>query len=170
MRYYRFGIFEQTSGPDELRFFDPAGQLSASRELLADDVDRFIDEVERDYWIVSPDLQGLGQRLYRWLDGPASRWMSEARQPETGIQIDVAGRLRALPWELMFQGGVFLCTDPNAPCFPVRRVGTAKEEREVANRPLRILLMACSPQGVIPALDFEDEERRILEQTRHLGR
>lgn len=40
---------------------------------------------------------------------------------------------------------------------------------EPANRPLRVLFMACSPHDVRPVLDYEQEEAHILETTRRQG-
>ena len=38
---------------------------------------------------------------------------------------------------------------------------------EIANRPLRVLFMAASPEGVKPVLNFEAEESAILKATRN---
>lgn len=50
------------------------------------------------------------------------------------------------------------------PFTPVRRVaGDGAAEVEAANRPLRVLFMACSPLDVEPVLAFEREEGIILD-------
>ncbi|MDG4560930.1 MAG: CHAT domain-containing protein [Candidatus Competibacter sp.] len=41
-----------------------------------------------------------------------------------------------------------------------------RDSGQPANRPLRVLFMASSPENVLPVLDFETEEARILEATR----
>ncbi|MEW5766281.1 MAG: hypothetical protein AB1797_01470 [bacterium] len=64
------------------------------------------------------------------------------------IHIDVVERLRHLPWELLRKEGAFLCAHPYRPFTPVRRVSEKKDSFERANRPLRVLFMACSPEGV----------------------
>jgi hypothetical protein len=73
-----------------------------------------------------------------------------------------------LPWELLCADGAFLCANPLRPFTPVRRVGASRREPEPepANRPLRLLFMASSPEDVSPVLDFEREEQMILKATR----
>ncbi|MCP4662228.1 MAG: CHAT domain-containing protein [bacterium] len=166
MRHYRFEIFDQTSDHTLLRFYADA-RLLAERPVPAGDVDRLVDEVEAGYHGAARDLAELGGRLYAWLDG-RERWLATAREgpPGLALHVDVGHRLRHLPWELLFADGTFLCGLPNAPCTPVRRVADSAQPAEVRNRPLRVLLMACSPWDVEPELDFEREERLILEAGR----
>ena len=168
MREVRFEIFPQTSEQSLLRFYGPDGQMVGSRPLPKVEVDRFVAEVEAEYRTVSPDLAALGRRLYAWLDGPTERWLATARQGPPGLAIHIDGeeRLRHLPWELIQEGGAFLSALPASPLTPVRRVPAAGREIVVANRPLRLLLMACSPEGVLPVLEYEREEAMILEATR----
>ena len=177
MRQYRFDVLGQ-----KLRFFDPSGKMLGERELSAADIDNLVTEVEDGYRAASPSLAELGHRLFTWLDDPSKRWLAEARRGTPGLTIHIhvkekknndkkeeerEKKLRHLPWELLCEDGLFLCTTPAYPFTPVRRVGEGKDERtEPANRPLRALFMACSPEGVKPVLHFEDEEARILEATR----
>ncbi|MBL8250669.1 MAG: CHAT domain-containing protein, partial [Candidatus Competibacter sp.] len=49
---------------------------------------------------------------------------------------------------------------------PVRQVNGRCAPVQPANRPLRVLFMAAAPEDVVPVLDFETEEARILEATR----
>lgn len=79
------------------------------------------------------------------------------------LYIDGGERLRALPWELLFDES-FLSADPNQPVSPVRGVSPRVGPRLPAeNRSLRVLFMASSPVGVEPVLDFEKEEGALLE-------
>jgi CHAT domain-containing protein len=163
---YLLEVFPKTDRVTLLRFHGPGGLLG-QRELDAAAVQSFLDEVERDYRQAAYGLQGLGRRLHDWLDGPTERWLQQARGAGQGLalHIDVAGRLRHLPWELLCQAG-FLCGDLLRPFTPVRRVGRRGQPRPKANRPLRVLFMACAPEGVEPVLDFEAEERSLLEACR----
>jgi len=163
MRTYRFESFDSA----HLRFYDPDGRFIESRPLAG--ISEFIDEVETGYATVSPNLERLGRRLYEWLDGPTERWMEKVLPGPQGVavNVDVAEGLRHLPWELLMRDGVFLCANATRPFTPVRRVSQDTREVEPANRPLRVLFMACAPEHVDPPLDYEGEERVILEATRN---
>ncbi|HEX7242657.1 MAG TPA: CHAT domain-containing protein, partial [Longimicrobiaceae bacterium] len=160
-------VFSRTEDAATLRFYGTDGALVGTREL--DGLQGFIGEVEKGYRTRAPDLVSLGQRLYEWLDGPTERWLDGALPGPGGlaVHVDVAERLRHFPWELLLRDGSFLCDDVNRPFTPVRRVSRDAREVAPANRPLRVLLMACSPEGEEPVLDHEGEERMILEATRH---
>jgi CHAT domain/AAA ATPase domain len=56
---------------------------------------------------------------------------------------------------------------PFSPLPPVRTVTDQRLDTQTANRPLRVLFMATSPEDVKPLLNFEDEEGKILEATRN---
>lgn len=88
------------------------------------------------------------------------------------LRITAEQRLRHLPWELLAQQGTFLTVAGRAPLLPVRAVGTHAALTglvEPGNRPLRVLFMAASPEGVEPVLNFEAEEAAILAATRRTG-
>ena len=164
MRQYRFDVL----GDDNMRLFGPHGKQVGQRQLSAVEIGHFVQQVEASYQRSSPDLRKLGKRLYHWLDGPSQRWLAGARRgtPGLAIHIDVQQRLRHLPWELLCEDGVFLCGMPNNPFTPVRRVGGVRRQPvAAANRPLRVLFMACSPEDIEPVLDFEAEEQRIQDTT-----
>jgi len=134
-------------------------------------IDHFITQIEEGYVKVMPNLSTLGQLLYAWLDGPTQRWLeSLIHDHRTGLalHIDVDERLRHLPWELMAPAPQqFLCGHALRPFTPVRTVSNQRLETETANRPLRVLFMATSPEDVKLLLNFEDEEGKILEATRN---
>ncbi len=167
MRQVRFEVFAQTPEQSLLRFYGPDGHLVGDRPLPTAEVDRFVSEVEASYKAVSPDLAALGRKLYAWLDGPTERWLATARQgpPGLAIHIDGSERLRHLPWELIHEDGAFLCALPASPLTPVRMPAAGRDTVQ-ANRPLRLLLMACSPLNVEPVLAYEREEAMIFDATR----
>jgi tetratricopeptide (TPR) repeat protein len=170
MQRFTFQIFAQTASEQRLRLLGEQGKLLGERSLPQADIERFVAEVEKDYRSSRLDLRDLGRRLYEWLDGPTERWLAglRAQHSNLALHVDVENRLRHLPWELLYSGG-HLCGHAHQRFTPVRRVNgrCAADQPQPANRPLRVLFMAASPEDVLPVLDFEAEEARILEATRH---
>ena len=170
MRLFTLQVFSQTATEQRLRLLDDQGKLFGERSLPQADIERFVTEVEKDYRASKLDLSALGRRLYEWLDGPTERWLAglRAQHSNLALHVDVENRLRHLPWELLYSGG-HLCGHAHQRFTPVRRVNgrCAADQPQPANRPLRVLFMAASPEDVLPVLDFEAEEARILEATRH---
>lgn len=166
MQTYRIEVFEKTRRVAILRLKDEHGDLLKERNLDLERVDAFTSEVEKSYRQTSPDLPDLGRRLYDFIDG-GERWLDDLVGDPAGtvLRIDVDHRLRHLPWELMAADGSYLVANTVRPFTPVRAVSEYTGRAEVANRPLRILLMATSPEGVMPVLDFEGEEAMILDAT-----
>ena len=167
MKQCTFKVFSKTASTWALRLHDEDGRPVAERKLSLQAVQELVDRVEREYRTAMPNLETLGACLYEWLDGPTERWLEKALQdvPGLALHVDVEERLRHLPWELLCSRGAFLCAHPHRPFTPVRRVNDARHPAEPANRPLRVLFMACSPDNVSPVLDFEAEEGLILATT-----
>jgi hypothetical protein len=94
------------------------------------------------------------------------------RPPGATLRLAAGEGLRHLPWELLFTNGAYLAVSGHAPLLPVRAVGTGaalKTPVAVGNRPLRVLFMATSPEGVEPVLGYEAEEAAILSATSRTG-
>ncbi len=72
-------------------------------------------------------------------------------------------KLGHLPWELLHDGQGFLA---ERGIQPIRLMRSRSTDAQPANRPLRLLFMATSPEDVQPVLDYEREEATILEATR----
>jgi CHAT domain-containing protein len=172
MRHYTIKVFQKTSEVALLRFLSPEGTLIGERELNLPDIERFAADVEHKYRVRYYDreatLPELGRELYDWLDGPTTRWLAGAMSNSEGmtLRIDVAERLRHLPWELLYTDAAYLSSNALRLFTPARLVTEKAGKIEVYNRPLRTLYMACSAQDVEPLLDFEAEEGRILEAAR----
>ncbi|MBO4159343.1 CHAT domain-containing protein [Micromonospora antibiotica] len=180
MSTFDLGVFAQTSSYYELRL-SADDQPPWTRSLDRAAVDELITLVRRDY---STDataqkvygatrLAELGTRLVEFLDGD-ERWLTPMLAHPAGavLRISAEERLRHLPWELLAREGAFLTVAGRAPLLPVRAVGDhAALTGPVApgNRPLRVLFMAASPEGVEPVLNFEAEEAAILAATRRTG-
>ncbi|GIJ80400.1 AAA ATPase domain-containing protein [Micromonospora phaseoli] len=177
---FELEIFEQTSSYCEVRL-SAEGDVPRTRGLDRAAVDQLIDLVERDYSqdavaqrvYGSPRLRDLGAKLAAFVDGD-QRWLTPIldRPPGAILRITAEQRLRHLPWELLCQDGSFLTVAGPAPLLPVRAVGTgAALQAPVTpgNRPLRVLFMATSPEGVEPVLNYEAEEAAILAATSRTG-
>ncbi|MFI1196977.1 CHAT domain-containing protein [Micromonospora sp. NPDC020750] len=180
MTTFELEVFAQTSNYYELRLAAD-GEPPRTRGLDRAAVDELITLVRRDY---SSDagaqkvygavrLAELGARLAEFLDGD-QRWLAPILAHPDGavLRITAEQRLRHLPWELLAQQGTFLTVAGRAPLLPIRAVGThAALTGPVTpgNRPLRVLFMAASPEGVEPELNFEAEEAAILAATRRTG-
>jgi len=172
-------IFEQTSDYSELRLRD--GERLLTRGLDQKVIDQLIEVVEHAYAedsiaqrvFGSTALRELGEKLFSFLDGD-ERWLSEAlADPRAAVVRIAAGqRLRQLPWELVVAGGSYLAVSETAALLPVRAastVATLGAAVPARNRPLRVLFMASSPEGVEPVLSFEAEEAGILAATADTG-
>ncbi|MDR7277757.1 CHAT domain-containing protein [Catenuloplanes atrovinosus] len=174
-------IFEQTSTYRELRLSDGDGP-PVTRGMDAAAAQALAELFDRDYRqgaiaqqvFASPQLKALGVRLFDFLDGD-QRWLAPLSQHPAGTVLRVTtgdARLRHLPWELLATGDGYLAVAGRAPVLPVRVVGGhAGLPADVAagNRPLRVLFMATSPEGVEPVLNFEAEESAILAATTRTG-
>jgi CHAT domain-containing protein len=145
------------------------------RVLSLAEIGDWVEQAEAGYY-VSPknqvDLVVLGRELFQWLDG-ADRWLvSKLNQyPGQGIilAIATAGRLAALPWEVLHDGAQFLVQRQSA-IVPVRWcasdfVPRLQEVSTPQNRALNVLFMAASPRDVAPVLNYEEEEAQILRAT-----
>jgi hypothetical protein len=180
MTTYELEVFAQTSDYYELRL-SADGEPPRTRGLDRAAVDELITLVQRDYSsdasaqkvYGSVRLAELGTRLTEFLDGD-ERWLAPMLGHPSGavLRITAEQRLRHLPWELLAREGEFLTVAGRAPLLPVRAIGThVALTGQVApgNRPLRVLFMAASPEGVEPVLNFEAEEAAILAATRRTG-
>ncbi|GIJ38559.1 CHAT domain-containing protein [Micromonospora andamanensis] len=180
LRTYELEVFEQTSDYAELRLSTGAGPPK-TRGLDKAAIDRLLEVVERDYSqhavaqkvFGAPQLRDLGAKLADFLDGD-ERWLTPVlgRPPGIALRINAAERLRHLPWELLAADGSYLAVSTSAPLLPVRSIGTnaaLNDQVKPANRPLRVLFMATSPEGVEPVLGYEAEEAAILAATSRTG-
>jgi hypothetical protein len=176
---FELEIFEQTSDYCELRLV--GGGQRRTRGLDRAAVDELIGFVERSYGqdavaqrvFGSVQLRELGERLYAFLDGD-ERWLDQVLGHPQGarLRVSAAERLRHLPWELLARDGAYLAVSQTAPVLPIRAAGavaTLGAQAPVGNRPLRVLFMATSPEGVEPELSYEAEEAGILAATAQTG-
>ncbi|WP_232297459.1 CHAT domain-containing protein [Actinoplanes sp. SE50/110] len=172
-------IFEQIPGSYELRLVAPDGAVK-TRSVPRAVVDDLVETVDRYYTehaiaprvFGSTQLQDIGTRLAGFIDGD-NGWLTPLLSPPgTTVRIVAGQRLRHLPWELLFDNGSFPAVDDRAALLTVRTRGTRQVHTDSplpSNRPLRVLFMATSPEGVEPVLNYEAEEAAILAATARTG-
>ena len=142
------------------------------QQLDVSSINSLIQKSRSSYYMLIPDLKGIGHQLFCWLDGNG-RWLSRAikncKDEGLTLAIDVRERLGHLPWETLHDGTQFLVERVNPIIVPIRWVDRpAQDLYEIQQRPLRLLFMATSPDNVEPSLDFEQEEAQILTATRDI--
>ncbi|MDZ8224195.1 tetratricopeptide repeat protein [Nostoc sp. ChiVER01] len=169
METIRIQLRESTQETVELRYWLPQIKHYESRRLKLAEIANFLKQGERDYYKLLPNLPGIGQQLFFWLDGDG-RWLSRGiancRGEGLVIAIDTDKQLAHLPWEVLHDGEDFLVKRVNPVVLPLRWIEKETEPFSVKARQLRVLFMATDPEDVEPKLEFEQEEARILADTR----
>ncbi|MEH2308706.1 tetratricopeptide repeat protein [Nostoc sp.] len=169
MQTIRIQLRESTQETVELRYWLPQIKHYESRRLKLAEIADFLKQGERDYYKLLPNLPGIGQQLFFWLDGDG-RWLSRAiancRGEGLVIAIDTEQKLAHLPWEVLHDGEDFLVKRVNPVVLPLRWIEKETAGFAVEPRQLRVLFMATDPEDVQPKLEFEQEEARILADTR----
>ena len=179
MNEFELEIFEQTSDYAEVRLRGGVGVKTRGLDRAA--IEDLIGSVEQAYTedsvaqrvYGSASLRELGERLFGFLDGD-QRWFSETVTDPRGVVVRISAeeRLRHLPWELVARDGAFLAVAEQAPLLAVRAaspIASRGSRITPGNRPLRVLFMATSPEGVEPVLSYEAEEAGILAATTDTG-
>jgi tetratricopeptide (TPR) repeat protein len=166
-----------------------------SRHLSRPELLELIKQCEQNYYSGRPkdaygqsrdvptDLIALGRNLYRWLDGDGwlrgalANGISQTITFKLNYSLEVQGLnpetdrialgLAHLPWELLHDGNAFLLQKQTVTMPPMRIVQQRQESVQIANRPLHLLLMATSPEGVQPVLSYEQEEANIVQATQN---
>ncbi|MEH2173299.1 tetratricopeptide repeat protein [Nostoc sp.] len=169
MQTIRIQLRESTQETVELRYWLPQKNHYESRRLKLAEIADFLKQGERDYYKLLPNLPGIGQQLFFWLDGDG-RWLSRGiancRGEGLVIAIDTDQKLAHLPWEVLHDGEDFLVKRVNPVVLPLRWIEKETEPFSVEARQLRVLFMATDPEDLQPKLEFEQEEARILADTR----
>lgn len=179
MNEFELEIFEQTSDYAEFRL--SRGDGLQTRGLDRKAIEDLIDVVERAYAedsvaqrvFGSAQLRDLGEKLFHFLDGD-ERWFTQALADPRGaaLRISAEQRLSHLPWELVARAGAHLAVSEHAPLLAIRAaspIASLGAAVTAHNRPLRVLFMATSPEGVEPVLSYEAEEAGILAATADTG-
>lgn len=156
----------------ELRYAFGEPARYETQRLDVSSIDNLIQKAKGSYYMLMPDLKGIGHQLFCWLDS-TGRWLSRAinncQDEGLVLALDVRERLGHLPWETLHDGEQFLVECVNPVIVPIRWVDRpVQDSHDIQQRPLRLLFMATSPDNVEPALDFEQEEAQILTATRDI--
>ncbi|MEH1997294.1 MAG: tetratricopeptide repeat protein [Nostoc sp.] len=156
----------------ELRYAVGHPARYETQQLDVSSIENLIQKAKGSYYMLMPDLKGIGYQLFCWLDG-TGRWLSRSINncTEEGLilALDVRERLGHLPWETLHNGEQFLIERVNPVVVPIRWVDRSVQVSEdIQQRPLRILFMATSPEDLEPPLDFEQEEAQILTEIRDI--
>lgn len=156
----------------ELRYAFGEPARYETQQLDVSSIESLIQKAKGSYYMLMPDLKGIGQQLFLWLDGNG-RWLSRAihdcRDEGLVLALDVRERLGHLPWETLHDGEQFLIERVNPAVVSIRWIDRSVQDLEKSQqRPLRVLFMATSPETVEPTLDFEREEAQILTATRDI--
>ncbi|MEH1908389.1 CHAT domain-containing protein [Nostoc sp.] len=169
MQTIRIQLRESTQESVELRYWLPQKKHDESRRLKLAEVSDLLNQREDDYYKPLPYLPRIGQQLFFWLDGDG-RWLSRGiancRAEGLVIAIDTDKKLAHLPWEVLHDGEDFLVKRVNPVVLPLRWIEKETSGFAVETRQLRVLFMATDPEDVEPKLDFEQEEAKILADTR----
>ncbi|MEH2194626.1 MAG: tetratricopeptide repeat protein [Nostoc sp.] len=169
MQTIRIQLRESTQETVELRYWLPQIKHYESRRLKLAEIADLLKQGERDYYKLLPNLPGIGKQLFFWLDSDG-RWLSrgiaDCRGEGLVIAIDTDKKLAHLPWEVLHDDKDFLVKRVNPVVLPLRWIEKETEGFSVEARQLRVLFMATDPEDVEPKLEFEQEEARILADTR----
>ena len=113
----------------------------------------------------------IGKSLFTVLNGSkklleSAITTSDKQGEPLQLFIEEKGGIPDLPFELLYDSGFLVPSKIHV----IRRISDYGCEKKVEskNRPLKVLFMACSPQDVLPVLDFEKEEEIILDVTKNL--
>ncbi len=163
MKNLRLNVFAQTTTNYQLRFMDEKDTLIHARDISAQALSDFISQSLQHY-ATGIQLETLGKAIFTWLNGSES--VLNGYHQDTQLHIDCNHDLENLAWELLHHDNHYLCANQHQPFTPIRLVATGQTNDNPANRPLRLLFMASSPEHIQPVLKFEAEESLILKATR----
>ncbi|RMD56669.1 MAG: CHAT domain-containing protein, partial [Nitrospirae bacterium] len=122
------------------------------------------------------DFVRIGRELFHIFLEPfkdIDSWLKRAESSisPSSIIIETTEHLvGTLPWELLYKDEYgFLAASPHFQI--IRTVSTyTSKDRPLPPGPLRVLFMACSPEGTAPLLNYEHEEEIILDALTDLKR
>ncbi len=164
-------VFEVEFKGQSLTRTMPDGTQDTSPVNL-DEILRLEDRCKDYKWNQSQEMsKQIGEKLFNILNGDRQtliRAIKEADDYGQTLQLILKdeGFASILPFELLYHNGFLVPSRIHL----IRKVSDRgkKKTLEPENRPLKLLLMACSPQDVNPVLEFEKEEDTIYEVTKDL--
>jgi tetratricopeptide (TPR) repeat protein len=120
-------------------------------------------------WNESPYLsREIGEKLFALLNGDNQTLLRALKEADDygeylQVMIKAEGPVSSLPFELLYYNNFLVPSRIHL----IRLVSDWGKTRSLKteDRPLKILFMACSPQGIHPVLEFEKEEEAIFDIT-----
>jgi len=169
----RYAVTVSARDYKEETFFNAADEIQRiidSPRLL----DSFLSHPEPGCF--SGDIMNLGKEIFQRFLQPYPH-LNSAVQSARSHNIPMLIRIRAsdhdinlIPWELLYAEEFgYLCLDPWLQLIRTPLDG-ADDAPELPAGPLRVLFMACSPDGTAPVLNYEREEEIILNALADLKR
>jgi len=141
------------------------------KNIVTEEVSQIQDTCQHFTWNQSERLsQRIGEQLLTILNGENQFFMNALKEAdEHGEPLQLFIQKERYNYDLPFE---LLCDSEFLVPFKVHVIhyvsGRRHKKVEPENRPLRVLFVACSPDGLFPVLDFEKEEEKILEITEDL--
>ncbi|MGA1864319.1 MAG: CHAT domain-containing protein [bacterium] len=118
----------------------------------------------------SSDIMQLGSTIFNRFVQPCQHFNNTVQSAKSHnmpvlISIRTSDQETSLiPWELLFcEESGFLALDPRFQIIRSAPIDGAGNTITLSARPLRVLFMACSPEGTDPVLNYEREEEIILD-------
>ena len=143
------------------------GRELASAVIAGQDIEALVADCAAQYdQRDNPNLESLGRRLFDFLNTHLQFREHVLPVRQASVYFQAKRQWQAIPWEILYDGKDFLVHHPRGVYWPVRLAqGEAIAPVETQNRPLHLLFMAASPEGVEPVLDYEQEEAQMLHAT-----
>lgn len=160
-------LFECNENERVLTVISPDGTQD-KRSLTLKEISTIKEVSEKD-WTQSGDIsKEIGEPLFNLLNGDRQLLVRALKEADSrGERLNILIRTDYdLPFELLYHAGFLTPSRAHL----IRRVSNwgCTKELKPKNRPLRVLFMACSPEGLTPALEYEKEEETIFKVTRKL--
>jgi len=166
-------IFKYNKDKNELNLTRVLPDCSQDTSPINLDEINSIEKTCRDFgWNKSENLsRQIGEKLFNIINGDRQtlvRALKEADDYGEYLQLHISpdGPTSNLPFELLYYNNFLVPLKIHL----IRRVSDwgIKKELKPKNRPLKVLFMACSPEGLSPVLEFEKEEDMIYKVTEDL--
>jgi tetratricopeptide (TPR) repeat protein len=157
----------QKNGEVLTKIFDGSTNVSIVNKEEISEIEKLCQDFR---WHTSVNVsQKIGERLFDILNSSQFlvKSLEEANMRGELLHVSIRNEgLPDLPFELLYNNEFLVPSRIHL----IRRISDygCKKKLEISKDPLKVLFMACSPEGVKPVLNFEKEEEAILDVTREL--
>ncbi|MBU7019148.1 MAG: CHAT domain-containing protein, partial [Theionarchaea archaeon] len=156
----------QKNGEVLTKLFDGSTNVSVVNMEEISEIEKMCQDFQ---WHKSVNAsQKIGERLFNILnsDQLLVKSLEEANMHGELLHLSIRNEgLPDLPFELLYSNGFLVPSRIHL----IRRISDygCKKKLEISKDPLKVLFIACSPEGVKSVLKFEKEEEIILEVTKN---